>query len=340
MKSGFRPSTPADASALVALFAELGLYANVDTDYLNWKYWQPCADWAGSRSFVLATGDDVLAHGAVVPGVCAWGSQRVTLLQIVDWAARANPGAGVTLLKHIGRMTEALLGIGGREETQRLLPIIGFRPAGTATAYALPLFPLRILRGKATWKLLPRLARGIWRHAALPEPDAQWRTRRLAADEVGQITSVLPRPVRGAAIMERSVGLFRHMLSCPTVPMQLHAVERAGRVCGYFLLASALGQVRIADCWMDSEELADWGALILCAVAEARHDPQAAEIVTWSSDALLAGGLRSCGFHARFDMPICVRPSITDAMPQGTLRIQMLDSDAAYLSEGSRDYWG
>ena len=259
---------------------------------------------------------------------------------MIDWVARAGSGAGVMLMKHVGRMTQALVAIGGAAETRRILPQIGFRPAGAVTGYARPLFPLRILRGGATPKLLPRLARALWRRSALAARDADWQVRRLGGDELSQITAVLPLPARGMAVTERSVDLFRYVLTCPAVPMQLYAVERAGRVRGYFLLASVPGQVRIADCWMDSGEPAAWRALALCAVEQAQHDPQAAEIVSWASDPLLAGALRTCGFYARFQSPIQVRPTGRDTRPEGTLRVQMLDNDAAFLCAGRNEYWG
>lgn len=316
------------------------MFGNVDPQYLVWKYWHPREDWPGSRSFVVTRDGELIAHAAVVPGACAWASQRVTLLHLIDWVARAGSGAGVTLLKHLALTTGVLLGIGGEEETRRILPHVGFRPAGAATAYACPLYPLRVLRGGATWKLVPRLARALCRRSVPVRPDAQWQVRRLAAGDLGQITSVFPRPRRGLAVTDRTIGLFRYLLCCPTVSMRLYVVERAGLVRGYFLLAPVPGQVRIADCSMDSDEPEDWRALVLCAVDEARRDPQAAEVVSWASDPLLAGVLQSCGFHARFQEPIQMRPSVRDAIPEGILRVQMVDNDAAFLSDGRNEYWG
>jgi hypothetical protein len=335
-----RPSTPADGPAIAALLVERGMLDDhPDPHYLNWKYWQPRADWPRPRSFVLAAGNELIAHAAVIPAVCAWDSRRVTMLHMIDWVARSDSVGGITILKHVAGLSDALIGIGGgKKTTRRLLPHLGFRPAGSATGFARPLAPLRLLQGGATWRLPTRLARAIWRRSAAQAPE-HWRARRLAVDELNQIASVSPRPGHGLAVTERSEGLFRYILSCPAVPMQIYAVENANRVRGYFLLASVPGQVRIADCWMDSDEPAEWGALILCAVAQAQLDPQAAEVVAWASDALLAGALRSCGFYARFEAPIHVRPSIAEAMPPGTLRVQMLDNDDAFLCS-RRQYWG
>ena len=149
----------------------------------------------------------------------------------------------------------------------------------------------------------------------------------------------LPVSGRGTTALERSAALFAHWLACPIAPMRLYLLKRAGRVRGYFLLASAPAQVRIADCWVDSEEPADWRALIACAVAEARLDTQVAEIVGWASDPLHAGAFKACGFLAREATPVQVRPSRGSGMPPGTLRVQMLDSDAAYLHRDRNEFW-
>ena len=316
------------------------MFDNPDLHHLNWKYWQPRADWPRPRSFVLAEGAELIAHAAVIPAMCAWDSRRVTMLHMIDWVARSDSVGGVTLLKYFARLSDGLISIGGAEKTQRILPHLGFRPAGIATGYARPLAPLRLLQGGATWRLPTRLARAIWRRSAAEAPQSHWRAQRLAVEELSRIASVSPRPRDGLAVTERSEGLFRYFLSCPAVPMQIYAVENADRVRGYFLLAPVPGQVRVADCWMDSAEPADWRALVLCAVAQARHEPQAAEVVAYASDALLAGALRSCGFDARFELPVRVRPSVADAMPQGTLRVQMLDTDDAFLFLGRHEHWG
>jgi hypothetical protein len=122
--------------------------------------------------------------------------------------------------------------------------------------------------------------------------------------------------------------------------MHLYAVEKGSCIRGYFLLASVAGQARIADCWMESDDPSDWRALILCAVERAKRDPQAAEIVILASDPLLAEALQRCGFHARFQIPIQMRPTGGDRVPEGTLRVQMLDNDAAYIWECRNAYWG
>lgn len=338
-----RPTTQADAAAILELFVAAALHPNSEPQALDWKYWQPRADWAGPRSFVLTDDEVPVAHGAIIPNHCAWAAQRISMIHVIDWAARPDAvGAGVALMKHIGRQAQALLAIGGSAQTQQILPLIGFRDAGVVTGYVRTLHPTRLLRSGRLppGKLLPRLARSVmWTLAARSASDSEWQVRRLSAADAVTVAQVLPVPTRGMAVLERTVALFRYVLACPIVPLALYAIERAGRVRGYFLLASAPGQVRIVDCWVDSDERADWRALILCAVAQARRDGQAAEVVIWASDPLLADALGECGFHARQVVAVRLRVAEGAPMPPLPLRLQILDNDAAFLHEGVAHYW-
>src|SRR5262249_39763919 len=128
-------------------------------------------------------------------------------------------------------------------------------------------------------------------------------------------------------------------LTCPVVQMALFGVARSGRTQGYFLLAYAPGQVRIVDCWMDSQEPDAWRAMVLCAVQQARRVPHAAEVVIWANDPLLAEALQTCGFHARHELAIQLRHPDATPMPTNPLRVQMLDSDAAFLHGPWNEYW-
>jgi hypothetical protein len=342
MTRSFRPSTPADAAAILALFDTAGFHPNSEPSHLQWKYWQPRADWTGSRSFVLADETGLIAHTAILPGACMFGSQRIRTIQMIDWVARPGEfGAGVILLKRLAQQTEALVSIAGGELTLKILPHLGFRPLGVATGYSRALFPFRLLRSHAIplWRRWPRFARSVaWALTAPAARCGNWTVRRIAGDDIDRIASVLPLPVRGMSAFERSAELFRFTLSCPIVPMALYSMERSERTHGYFVLASAAGQVRIVDCRMVSADPADWREMILCAVGRASQDPQAVEVVTWANDPLLARALKECGFHARFTVPIQIRPANQASMPN-SLRVQMLDSDGAYLDMGPQHLW-
>jgi hypothetical protein len=343
MSRSVRSSTPADAPAILALLTQAGMRPDTDPQHVEWKYWRPRTDWPGPRSFVLTEGSQLIAHAAIVPGAWLSGTHRETVLHIIDWAARpGEAGAGSILMKAVGRATGAIIAIGGSADTLAILPHLGFRAAGAATVYVRPLRPLRLFDGVAgaRWRALPRFTRGVAGVLKAPAPAApEWRARHITAEDLAQIRAVLPVSGRDITALERSTGLFAHWLACPIAPMRLYLLERAGRARGYFLLASVLAQVRIADCWVDSDEPADWHGLIACAFGEARLDPQAAEIVGWACDPLHAGAFMACGFRARQATPVQIRPSRGVAMPPRTLRVQMLDNDAAYLHAGRNEFW-
>jgi hypothetical protein len=340
---GVRPAAPADGPQIAALLAEAGLRPNMLLEELHWKYWQGRADWPGPRSFVMARGGEILAHAGIVPGRCVWAGGRVRTIHLIDWAARPDAlGAGVALLKQIGRLTDALVSIGGSAQTRQILPHLGFRPFGEATGFVRALNPLRILAsgGSPTWKILPRLARSVFWAATAPSAGPGDRqAHRIGPDEVGAVPWEFPAPPRDTAIFERSDILFRYVLTCPMTPVELYAWEQRGRPRGYFLLAFAPGQVRLADCWVPSDAPNDWRALIQAAVRQALKDSDAAELVTWASDAVLSRALRECGFHARGAQPIQLLARKDLRIDATTLRVQMLDNDAAYGHHGRAELW-
>jgi hypothetical protein len=172
--------------------AEAGLRPNFQSKDLEWKYWQPRADWPGPRSFVVVRGDEILAHAGILPGaflVAAQvnGARRVRAVHVIDWAARPSAmGAGVMLMKHIGRTTEALLAVGGSIQTRKLLPHLGFQPAGTVTCWVRPLHPVRILTRSVhpTTKLIPRFLRSAaWNLMAPSRHPEGWVVRRISSSE-------------------------------------------------------------------------------------------------------------------------------------------------------------
>ena len=346
-RSTIRPATPADAPAMYALMKEAGLrIPHTESAHLDWKYWLERPDWPGPRSFVLARGDELLAHAAVIPGACLTGlsmASRVRTLHLIDWAARPSAtGAGASLLKYLGQTTDLLLSIGGSAQTLQLLPHLGFRRMGAATCFVRPLHPLRILAPSVhpLSRLLPRLARSMWWKLRAPSGGTEgWDIRRIELSELSQVSSVLPAPVRDMAVFERGEQLFRYMLACPIVPVSLYIVAREGRARGYFLLSLARRQARLADYWMASEDPADWRALIQCAVRAAMQHPQAAELAVWASDAACVERLRECGFRVRGELPVQTLAPRNPAIAACTLRVQMLDNDAVYLHGHRNAFW-
>lgn len=338
-----RPSVPEDAPAIIALMQEAGLHPHTELAHLHWKYWRERSDWSGSRSFVLTNGRDLLAHGAVVPGTVQWGSHQARMIHMIDWAARRDAiGAGVLLMKHVGRMTDFLLGVGGSKDTLSIMPRIGYRQWGAVRGYVRTLDPRGILQRptRSRWKRAPRMVRSaLWCITAPRRDLGGWVARRIGIEQIDQIAPVLPVQRPGLSVFGRSAALMRHVLACPIVSVELYALERDGRIGGYFLLSYAPGQARLADCWMKSEDPADWRALAHAAVHEAKRHGGMAELTAWASRPEFARVLQACGFHGRLKMPIYVRASGDEAVPQECPRVQMLESDEFYLYIGRNQLW-
>src|SRR5262249_49799834 len=152
-----------------------------------------------------------IAHAALIPGACSWRDRHIKVVHMIDWAARASePGAGSALMKYIAHQADALLAIGGSADTLRILPHMGFRPAGFVIGYVRTLFPLRLIKaGQITRvKLLPRVARSLAWTLAAPSPRATgWQARRLATGDADPVAAVLPRATDAMGVTQRSVEL-------------------------------------------------------------------------------------------------------------------------------------
>lgn len=338
-----RPSTPADAPQIIALMREAGLQPPADPSDLFWKYWQVREDWPGPRSYVLTNGAELLAHVGVVPARHRSQSHSLKVGSVVDWAACPRAaGAGARLMKHVGGLIDALFTVQPSPVAGKVMQLMGYQPRGLVTGYVRPLRPLRLLRDRPgpRWRLPARVARSILWTLTAPRPAADgWQARQIAAEQIDRIARVLPRSREGLAVLERTPQQLRYMLDCPTARMTLYGLERDGHCRGYFILAFLPLQVRLVDCWTDSLEPSEWRALIRCAVMQAKRAGGVAELVAWGNDPLLTQCLTECGFHARFTAPIYLRAQSESRIAERTLRVQMLDSDLAYLHGAGRELW-
>ena len=329
--------------AVVALMEAAGLRPNLLPADLQWKYWRERSDFPGSRSFVMVRDGEILAHAAAIPGRYQHSGSRVRMRHVIDWAARSNAaGAGVSLMKYLAQDTDALLAIGGSAQTLELLPLLGYRQCGAVTGFVRPLHPLRLLVPSVhpAWRVPPRVLRSaLWKLQA-PRLDLHgWQANRLTAEALAPLAPVLPTGREGFAVLERSPELFRYTLECPMAAMSLFVVQQAGEVRGYFLLSFAMRQVRLADCWLNSSDPADWRVLIQLAAREASRYPQAAELAAWGSDPMFSQCLLECGFHKRHEFPVQLLASRDDSLLPTRLRVQMLDNDAAYRHTGRVEFW-
>ncbi|HXW89085.1 MAG TPA: hypothetical protein VEK33_00925 [Terriglobales bacterium] len=346
MKSQFQETSAVDAPA-VAAFLQRTLDLNPDVPliaprHLHWKCWEERADWPGSRGYVLTRGGAIAAHVSVVPLSCRVGQARLRMIHPIDWAADpTSVGSGVHLLKQITQLADAVVVVGGSEAAQKVLAAVGFKTLGEVTKFARPVRPLRRLAGqKASVRTGAQFARSLlWSLQAPSLRREGWVASRVVAEQLVSQAVRWPRPELGTAIFERTEDMVAYFLKCPATAIELYAVRRNGAPRGYFLLAHAPGQTRIADFYVDSEDREAWRAAVELAVFEAKRNPMAAEVVSLGSDAVTRQALLDCGFHARGNFPLRVLPGKGVDLPAQPIRFHMMDNDAAYLHTNQNAYW-
>jgi hypothetical protein len=282
---------------------------------------------------VLARGDALLAHGAVIPGLCQWNGGQLHTAHVIDWVARPGAiGAGGTLMKQLSRLADAMLTIGGSDDTRAILPRIGFRSAGTATSLVRSLRPLRraFMPQPVTWRLPARLARAFYWFATAPRHNATgWTCSAVDADGVGTVEIPECRDLDRAAVMIRTVSDLRHASDCPTAHTRAYTVAGpTGQPTGFFVLARVRGQARLADIALNSDDDHHWQALIQLAIDRACEDATATEIAVLSSDPSVVRHLQRNGFHVRGSQPILLMTPAVRAPPKDPIVVSMLDNDA------------
>lgn len=337
-----RASQLNDVEQIGAVLSGAGLRPAEDPREFGWKYWCGRPDWPSPRSFVMTRGSEILAHAGVMPGRCLSETGSVSAIHLADWAARADaPGSGVALMKHISRSADAMIAIGGSEQTMRILPNLGFRCLGKVTRYVRPLRPLQILRHVegAKWRRWTRATRGLVWALAAPDEPGSGHVHRVDTNEIADAELALPAPSGGMAVFERGLPLLKHALACPMTTMELFAWEGSKAERGYFMLALTAAQTRLVDCWTPSTDITAWQNLVHMAVKQAQMRADAIELVTLASDSLLRAALISCGFRARGSYPIHWMPRHDGVPIINQLRVQMLDNDTAYLHRGRVEFW-
>ncbi|HXE63041.1 MAG TPA: hypothetical protein VN519_05845 [Bryobacteraceae bacterium] len=264
------------------------------------------------------------------------------MVHLIDWVAESKAvGSGVTLLKQIAREVDAVLVVGGSELTQKVLPALGARSCGTLTKFVRPLRPLQRVRGeKPGLRLIAQFARSvIWSLKSAGTPASGWAAHAITPGDPALDAVHGPSVTGDAAVFERTADSIQYLLKCPAARMEIYSVSKDGVNRGYFILAHVPGQVRIADFYVDTDDAASWRAVIQLAISQAHRNPAAAEVAAVGSDPVTRRALSECGFHVRGEAPMRLLSVTGAVLPEGPIRVQMIDSDAAYLHANKNVYW-
>jgi hypothetical protein len=290
---------------------------------------------------VVTRQGQIVAHGTVVPLSCLLAERPIKVVHLIDWAADAKAvGSGVTLLNRIGQLADAVLSVGGSDATLKILPALGFQTRGQVTRFALPVRPFRRIEAHANWKLPAKIGRALLWSLQVPSRSTEgWTARQVTLEQVSSSAIPWPNACPGVTQFTRSAELIGYYLRCPATRIECFEVTHHGVVRGYFLLAFALTQARIADFWIESESRKDWCVLVELAVRQAKQNRNVAEVVSLGSDPQICSVLSDCGFRARGNLPVHLLPRKGVNLPESPIRIHMIDGDMAYWRGNDNGFW-
>lgn len=343
MAIDFRPTDPSDAGAISDFLGktfQLRAAASVlDGQHIGWKYWSTRPDWAGSRSFTAQRDGAIVAHAAAWPvRVCVPG-RVVPAAHLIDWAADPKyPGAGMWLLRQIGATVPLMIATGGSAITRRVLPVIGFRQHAELCWFARPVRPLgqAFTTTNRNWRLPARLVRNaFWRWSPPLTLPRGWSAPPLAPEDVPP--GLWPQPSATTAVTARDAGVYRYLVDAPSARHALFGLEKRGELVGYFCLTFAPHVARIADLWLPSTKVEDWCGGFRTAAVLAAREKGVHEVSAWASTALGKEALSRAGFRLRERSALSVFGDAT-VLEGRNLHVQMLDSDAGFLSGEAVSY--
>jgi hypothetical protein len=296
-----------------------------------WKSLAPHPLWLGSRGYVMRRGGEIVAYGCAMPTRFLYAGGELLVVCVIDWAAsKTAAGAGVAIYQHIGKFADGLIGVGGSDDAQRVLPRMGFKQRQELTTYARvtrPLLHFLDTRG-GSWRDFARLGRnGLRRLRPVHVPTRGWTARRVERFDTSMEAAAPTPGLVSATVCYRNAGILNYFLLCPAARMQGYLLEREGRVAGYFVRALIRGECRIAELWVASALEADWAAALVLA----GEVPGASQISLACGTKAAQRAAELAGFYAIARQPVYVKDR-AGKLP-GTLdaNIGMLDTDAFYL---------
>jgi hypothetical protein len=345
MKSEFRATSPEDRGAVTQLMLDVfGMPADhpmLDPRMQHWRYWDKHPLWSGARGYALFKQGEIVAHGAAVPLSWRRGNAVLKAFHLIDWVSKPGAvGAGVAVFRRMAKLADAVLIVGGSDDTRKIVGPLGFKSAGEIKRFARPIRPFRhtSIDSDGALRTIARVARrAVWSLSAASVDVGGWTRRQVSPDEL--LAAVASGELFGTSVFEHTRPLLSHLLECPLSPMKLYAVEHSGRPQGYFLLSIVPGQARIATSFLNSTNAADWTVLFELAARAALDHPDVSEVVSMTNHPMLVEALRGAAFHARGAQPMNFWFTDRAQTVEEHTAFSMIDSDAAYLHDGRVKLW-
>lgn len=331
-----RLSSPEDAKAIQQLLLKV-FQANPSDSFLSlpmmdWKYWQPHPFRPGGRSYVIEDEGGLSAHGCLWPVKAMGDDGPLDGMHLIDWAATPDSaGAGLRLLKGILEDVDFCIAVGGSEDTRKILPLFGFRPANKMWDYVRPLRPLLQLRRRS--RLNPRAVAKcgrnvIWLLRGSSRIAPGWTAQAAAPNAIPN--GLWPAHTAPGVTAVRSAELHNYLARCPDASFAAYLLEFDGKPAGYFCLANNQGQIRMVD-YNLAEPAADaWDALAGLCAAEAGRIRNGAELLVRVTEPEAKDAFERAGFRQTDETPILINWRRDSKRPR-SIRITAIDNDSGYL---------
>jgi len=330
----FRTTAREELPALIEFLKRLSSgpeSATLLPEHLIWKYYEPRADWEGSRSYVLEEDGRIVAHLATMPSRLRLGSRTVTCTHFIDWVADPGaPLAGSVLLRKITRMFDVTFCIGGSLDNRRLLPKFGFQPSGRPAAiYARPIRPFRQVLDHQTkdWRLPLRLARNLAFSVTPLATPGSWKAVTVLPRDVS--AKLWDAPGSGGAMHERSAAKCEYFLHSKHPEYEFFLLEQDGRPSGGLLLAFPPGQGRIVDIWLSDPSLEAFVHALVAAQRACMKREGVHEVMFRASTPMLREAAQRSGLRFMKEDAIMTYPA--KEIGEECIEAPLIADDAAYL---------
>jgi hypothetical protein len=178
----------------------------------------------------------------------------------------------------------------------------------------------------------------MWSRAEAPAPPQGWSAQPISKFDLScqplfeaRINSPFPST-------RRTPGLMNYWLACPGAAMSAAVLRQDGELRGWFVLSRVVGQMRIADLWVDSNLVGDWAAGFSLAATAALQDPCAFELVASVSIPVAIDAASLAGFRLRHTDTIFALDHKNLLGTAPTLNVTPVESDLGYLQDPSYPY--
>jgi hypothetical protein len=189
----FEPLGAANFDAFKALI-EAAWRRPVSDAYYRWRY----VDVPALSTLLAMDGERCVATVSWFERTYCVGAASITCLEPFDWFAlpeTRRTAVGLRLMKQLQKTGKPILGFGGSDTTQKMLPKLGFQPAGKGTLFVLPLTGAYLLRNAplpplARRMLSPAVTAAMSMRFKAPAPARGFEARRVPRidESMAQIT--------------------------------------------------------------------------------------------------------------------------------------------------------